>query len=47
MKAIVAAIGALAAALVSFTAVAQQDQPRFEEVKQRAEQRIQERIADL
>lgn len=52
MKATITAIGAIAAALVSFAAVAQQgsapqDQQRFEEVKQRTEQRIQDRIADL
>ena len=52
MKATVASIGAMASALISFAAVAQQgnapqEQQRFEEVKQRAEQRIQERIADL
>ena len=52
MKATTAAIGAVAGALISFSAAAQQgsapqEQQRFEEVKQRAEQRIQERIADL
>jgi len=46
MKAIVAA-GALAIGLVSFAALAQQEQQRFEELKQRTERRVQERIADL
>jgi len=47
MKATMAIVGALSAALIPFAAVAQQDQPSFEEVKHRAEQRIQDRIADL
>jgi CHASE1-domain containing sensor protein len=52
MKATVIAMGMLASALVSFAAVAQQgsaqqEQQRFDEVKQRTEQRIQDRIADL
>jgi len=47
MRKTIATLGAIAAVLVSFAAVAQQGQARFEDVKQRAEQRIQERIADL
>lgn len=52
MKATIMAISTIAAAILSFTVLAQQgsvqqEQQRFDEVKQRTEQRIQDRIAYL